>query len=97
MSIESILSWAVCGFVVGFLARFLVPARQDMSLLMTTLLGVAGALVGGLLYSLVRGASVEPFSMASHNWYGWIFAVLGAMLLLWAFPYFAPSPRRWWN
>jgi uncharacterized membrane protein YeaQ/YmgE (transglycosylase-associated protein family) len=94
MSIGSILSWIVCGLVVGLCARFLVPGRQSMSLPLTTLLGVVGALVGGFFYSLIRGASVEPFSLASHNWYGWIVAILGAMLLVWMYPYV--YPRKWW-
>ncbi|NQU36132.1 MAG: GlsB/YeaQ/YmgE family stress response membrane protein [Actinobacteria bacterium] len=74
MSIGSILSWMVCGLVVGICARFLVPGRQYMSLLMTTMLGIGGTLLGGFLYSVIRGASVQPFSLASHNWYGWIVA-----------------------
>ena len=55
MSIGSILSWMVCGLVVGICARFLVPGRQYMSLLMTALLGIGGALLGGFLYSVIRG------------------------------------------
>jgi uncharacterized membrane protein YeaQ/YmgE (transglycosylase-associated protein family) len=95
MSIGSVLAWIVCGLVVGLCARLLVPGRQSMSLPMTTLLGIAGALIGGFLYSVVRGPSVEPFSLASHNWYGWIVAILGAMLLVWVYPQI--YPRRWWN
>ena len=95
MSIGSILSWIVCGLVVGICARFLVPGRQSMSLPMTIVLGIAGALVGGFLYSLIRSGSVEPFSLSTQNWYGWIVAILGAMLLVWAFPFF--SSNRWRN
>jgi len=95
MSIGSVVAWIVCGLIVGLCARFLVPGRQSMSLPMTTLLGIAGALVGGFLYSVVRGASVEPFSLASHNWYGWIVAILGGMLLVWVYPLI--YPRKWWN
>jgi uncharacterized membrane protein YeaQ/YmgE (transglycosylase-associated protein family) len=95
MSIGSLIGWIVCGLIVGLCARFLVPGRQFMSLTMTTLLGIGGALVGGLLYSMFQGASAEPFSLASHNWYGWLIAILGAMLLVWAYPYV--YPRKWWN
>lgn len=95
MSIGSVISWIVCGLVVGICARFLVPGRQYMSLMMTAVLGIGGALLGGFLYSLIQGASVEPFSLASHNWYGWIVAILGATLLVWMYPY--AYPRRWWN
>ena len=95
MSIGSIFSWVICGLVVGMCARFLVPGRQFLSLSMTVVLGIAGALVGGFLYSMIRGASVEPFSLAGHNWYGWIVAVLGAVLLLWIYPFV--YPRKWWK
>ena len=95
MTIGSILSWIVCGLVVGICARFLVPGRQNMTLPMTAVLGIVGALVGGFLYSLVRGVSVQPFSLTGHNWYGWIVAILGAMLVVWMYPIF--YPRKWWN
>ncbi len=95
MSIESILSWAVCGLVVGICARFLVPGRQYMTLPMTALLGIAGALLGGFLYSVIPGMTVEPFSLTGRNWYGWIVGILGAVLLLWG--YTVAYPRKWWN
>ena len=88
MSIGSILSWIVCGLVVGICARFLVPGRQYMSLTMTALLGIGGALLGGFLYSVIRGASVQPFSLASHNWYGWIVGGTGlGRAAVWMYPY----------
>ena len=86
MSLGSIISWIVCGLIVGMCARLLVPGRQAMSLLMTTILGIVGALLGGFLYSLFRGPSVTPFSLATHNWYGWIVAILGGMLMVWIYP-----------
>jgi len=93
MTIESVLSWIICGLIVGLCARFLVPGRQSMGLLMTIALGIAGAFVGGFLYSLVRSGSVEAFSFSSQNWYGWIVAILGAMLLVWAFPFLSSGSR----
>jgi uncharacterized membrane protein YeaQ/YmgE (transglycosylase-associated protein family) len=95
MSIGSIFSWIVCGLLVGLCARLLTPGRQSLSLPMTILLGIVGALVGGFLYSLVRGASVAPFSLTSYNWYGWIVAILGATLLLWIYLYV--GTRKWWT
>ncbi len=88
MIVVTILSWIVCGLFVGTFARLLVPGRQTMSLSMTTLLGIGGAFVGGFLYSLIRGGAVEPFSMTTHVWYGWIVAVLGAMLLVGVHSYY---------
>ncbi len=91
--IGSAVSWIICGLVVGLAARFLIPGRQTLSLPMTVILGICGALVGGFLYSAMWGQSAEPFSIASHNWYGWIVAILGSCLLLAAYPYI--YPRKW--
>jgi uncharacterized membrane protein YeaQ/YmgE (transglycosylase-associated protein family) len=49
MDIVNILGWLVIGLIVGALARFLVPGRDPMGCLGTSLVGVAGAFVGGML------------------------------------------------
>lgn len=94
MSIGSLLSWMLCGLIVGLVARLLVPGRQNMSLLMTMVLGIIGAVVGGFIYSLIQGAPSEPFSLSGNAWHGWIVAILGAVLVLWA--YVSLYPRRRW-
>ncbi len=96
MSIGSLLSWMLCGLIVGLVARLLVPGRQNMGLPMTMVLGIVGAVVGGFLYSsLVQEAPSEPFSLSGNAWHGWIVAILGGVLVLWA--YVALHPRRWWQ
>jgi uncharacterized membrane protein YeaQ/YmgE (transglycosylase-associated protein family) len=72
-----ILAWILFGLVVGLVARFLIPGRQPMGLMMTTLLGVAGSLVGGFLASLLFHAPYERFHPA-----GLLGSVIGALLLL---------------
>ncbi|HLJ94809.1 MAG TPA: GlsB/YeaQ/YmgE family stress response membrane protein [Gemmataceae bacterium] len=94
MSIGSLLSWMLCGLIVGLVARLLVPGRQNLSFLMTMVLGIVGAAVGGFLYSLVQGSPSEPFSLSGDAWHGWIVAILGAVLVLWA--YVSLYPRRRW-
>jgi len=95
MNVGSLLSWMVCGLIVGLIARLLLPGRQNMGLLMTMVLGIVGAVVGGFLYSLIQGAPGEPFSVSGNAWHGWVVAILGAVLVLWA--YMAFYPRRWWQ
>ncbi len=95
MTVGTLLSWMLCGLIVGLIARLLVPGRQNMSLLLTMVLGIVGAVVGGFLYSLIQGVPAEPFSLAGNAWHGWIVAILGAVLVLWA--YGAYYPRRWWQ
>lgn len=95
MSASTLLSWMLCGLIVGLVARLLVPGRHNMSLLLTMVLGIVGAVVGGFLYALVQGAPSEPFSLAGNAWHGWIVAILGAVLVLWL--YVTLYPRRWWQ
>lgn len=92
MTFGTLLSWMLCGLIVGLIARALVPGRQNMGLLLTMVLGIVGAVVGGFLYSLVQEAPAEPFSLSGNAWHGWIVAILGAMLVLWA--YVALQRRR---
>jgi uncharacterized membrane protein YeaQ/YmgE (transglycosylase-associated protein family) len=71
----------------------LVPGRQNMGMLMTMVLGIIGALVGGFLYSLVREVPSEPFSLSGNAWQGWIVAILGGVLVLWVFSSFSSRER----
>lgn len=50
-----IISYIVIGAIVGALARLVIPGRQDMSVVMTVLLGIAGAVVGGLITRAIVG------------------------------------------
>jgi uncharacterized membrane protein YeaQ/YmgE (transglycosylase-associated protein family) len=69
--------WIVLGFVAGLLARAVMPGPHRMGFIRTTLLGIAGSFVGGLLVAVLRGRDplvIEPT--------GFIGATLGAVLLL---------------
>jgi uncharacterized membrane protein YeaQ/YmgE (transglycosylase-associated protein family) len=72
-----IIAWIVFGFVVGLIARAVVPGKQGMGLIMTTLLGVAGSLIGGIVASALFGGSATGFQPT-----GFIGSLIGAILLL---------------
>jgi uncharacterized membrane protein YeaQ/YmgE (transglycosylase-associated protein family) len=72
-----IIAWIVFGFVVGLIARAVVPGKQQMGLIMTTLLGVAGSLIGGLVGSAIGGGSMSEMHGA-----GFLGSLIGAVLLL---------------
>jgi uncharacterized membrane protein YeaQ/YmgE (transglycosylase-associated protein family) len=95
MHFATLMSWIICGLIAGFAARALVPGRQYMSLFMTAVLGIVGAIVGGFLYWTVMGQPGVAFSLAGSAWHGWIVTIAGAVLTLWAYPLVAP--RRWWD
>lgn len=78
----TILGWIIFGAIVGALARFIMPGRDPMGILMTILLGIAGSVLGGFLLGLlIRGRGTDPM--------GWIGSVLGALLLLWLYRRYA--------
>ena len=73
----SILVWIVFGLVIGLLARAIMPGRQNMGIIMTTLLGIAGSLLGGIVGSLIQHGQIGPLSGA-----GFIGSLIGALVLL---------------
>lgn len=76
-TIAAIISWTFFGLIVGALARLLVPGRQQIGVLMTIFLGVAGSLAGGFLSWILRGGEPDMYAPA-----GWIMSILGAVLLI---------------
>jgi len=83
----TVLGWIVFGFVVGAVARFLMPGPQPMGMIMTTILGIVGSFVGGTIWNVFQGASLtEPVSAS------WLGAILGAFLVL--FIYGMVASRR---
>jgi uncharacterized membrane protein YeaQ/YmgE (transglycosylase-associated protein family) len=73
----SIILFLVFGLVVGLIARAVMPGKQSMGLAMTTLLGVVGSFVGGLIGSLFYGGRLTDLNAA-----GIIGSVLGALAVL---------------
>ena len=73
------LSWILLGLLVGVLAKWIMPGPASSGLVMTILLGVAGAFVGGWLGTQLGFGSVTGFDLRSLG-----VAVLGALLLLFA-------------
>jgi uncharacterized membrane protein YeaQ/YmgE (transglycosylase-associated protein family) len=72
-----ILTWAIFGLIAGALAKWIMPGKDPGGIFITMLLGIAGALVGGFLASLVGIGSVSGFNIGS-----FLIAVVGALLLL---------------
>jgi len=71
----SILLWIVFGLIVGAIAKFLMPGRDPGGIIVTIVLGIVGALLGGWLgQALGLYAPGEPA--------GFIMAVIGAIIVL---------------
>ena len=71
----AILSWILFGIVIGFIAKLLMPGRDPGGFIVTMLLGIAGALVGGFI-----GRAMGFYG--SDQSAGWLMSILGAVILL---------------
>jgi uncharacterized membrane protein YeaQ/YmgE (transglycosylase-associated protein family) len=71
----AILSWIVFGLVIGVIAKLLMPGKDPGGFIVTILLGVAGALIGGFI-----GRAMGLYTAGQSA--GWIMSVLGAIILL---------------
>jgi uncharacterized membrane protein YeaQ/YmgE (transglycosylase-associated protein family) len=78
MIILTILGWIVFGLIVGFIARALVPGKDNIGILPTIALGVLGSVVGGLLGSLL----FAPHQLSFKSPVGWIGSIIVAIILL---------------
>ena len=75
-----ILSWIVMGLIVGVLAKWIMPGKDPGGIIVTILIGIAGAFVGGFVGSLFGVGKVSGFNLVSIA-----LAVGGALLLLAAY------------
>lgn len=72
------LGWIVLGLVAGAIAKLIMPGRDPGGCIVTMLLGVVGAVVGGYLGSRFFGRGLETF----WNLQTWIVAIIGSLILL---------------
>ena len=74
--------WSIIvGFFIGWLARAVMPGAQHLGFILTTLLGVGGSIVGGLIGRLFS----KPAPDASFHPAGLIMSLIGALILLFAY------------
>lgn len=76
------LWWIVIGFAAGALAKYIMPGKENMGLLLTTGLGIAGAVVGGFVFQLL-GITLGGGVIGDL-----VGGVVGALILLWAYKQF---------
>ena len=73
-----ILGWILFGLVVGIVAKFIMPGRDPGGIIITIILGIVGALIGGFIGQALN--LYEPGEPA-----GFVGATLGAILVLWIY------------
>lgn len=77
LMILTILIWIVLGFVIGLVARALVPGNDAMGFIPTVVLGIVGSFVGGFIASLFSGGDALELRPA-----GVILSIVGAIVAL---------------
>jgi uncharacterized membrane protein YeaQ/YmgE (transglycosylase-associated protein family) len=75
----SIIGWIILGLLAGVIAKRLVPGNESVGVIVTMLLGIGGALLGGFLATVFGlGDPIDEFFDLST----WIAAIAGAVLIL---------------
>jgi uncharacterized membrane protein YeaQ/YmgE (transglycosylase-associated protein family) len=77
ITLSVIISWIIIGLVIGGLARLLVPGHRHIGVLLTILIGVVAAIVGGIITTAIIGVG--------HPLVSFVVALVAAALLVSAF------------
>jgi uncharacterized membrane protein YeaQ/YmgE (transglycosylase-associated protein family) len=80
-----IIGWAIFGLIVGAVAKLLMPGRDPGGIIVTMLIGIAGALVAGFI-----GRALGFYATGEAT--GFVMATLGAVLLLFIYRQFSKRP-----
>ena len=73
-----ILGWIVLGLIAGAIAKLIMPGDDPGGIIVTMLLGIIGAVIGGFLGSRIFGIGLQSF----WNLQTWIVAIIGSLILL---------------
>ena len=72
-----ILTWIIVGLIAGALGKLIMPGDDPGGIIVTIILGIVGAFVGGFVFNLFGGAGVTGFNLGSI-----LVATVGAIILL---------------
>jgi len=75
-----ILAWIVFGLIAGALAKFIMPGKDPGGVIVTILIGIAGAILGGFIGTQLGFGGVSGFDLRSMG-----IAIVGALVLLWLY------------
>jgi uncharacterized membrane protein YeaQ/YmgE (transglycosylase-associated protein family) len=77
MHVMGLLSWIVFGLIAGGIAKFLIPGRDPGGCIITIIIGIVGALLGGFLATKLGFGGISGFDLRSLG-----IAILGSIILL---------------
>jgi uncharacterized membrane protein YeaQ/YmgE (transglycosylase-associated protein family) len=85
-----IIAWIILGLIAGAIAKAILPGTQGGGWLITLVLGVVGALLGGFLGSALLGVGLQGFFDLTT----WLLAIGGAILVLLVYGLVTRGTRR---
>ncbi|MFB4360133.1 GlsB/YeaQ/YmgE family stress response membrane protein [Pantoea sp. BS_8] len=72
-----IISWIIFGLIAGILAKWIMPGKDGGGFIITIILGIVGAVVGGWISTRLGYGTVDGFNFGS-----FVIAVIGALIVL---------------
>ena len=72
-----LISWIVFGLIAGAIAKFIMPGKDPGGCIVTMIIGVVGALLGGFIATALGFGGISGF-----DWRSLLIAIIGALLLL---------------
>ena len=72
-----IFTWIIVGLIAGALGKLIMPGDDPGGIIVTIILGIVGAFVGGFVFSLLGGSGVTGFNLGSI-----LVATVGAIIVL---------------
>ena len=85
IGVGDVLVYILAGLIIGALARLIVPGRQRMGILLTIIIGIVAAVIGGILW-----AAIFP----DNDGIAWIGAIIVAVVLVWIYARIGPRMGR---
>jgi uncharacterized membrane protein YeaQ/YmgE (transglycosylase-associated protein family) len=73
-----ILGWIVLGLIAGAIAKAIMPGRDPGGIIITMLLGIVGAIIGGFVGRALFNSDINSFFSLST----WLLAILGSLIVL---------------
>lgn len=86
-----ILGWIVLGLIAGAIAKLIMPGDDPGGIIVTMLIGIVGAVIGGFLGSAIFGVGLQNFWSLQT----WIVAIIGSLILLAVYRLFAGRRAVW--
>ena len=78
----SLLIWLVLGFLAGYIAKAILPGADVGGVIMTTFVGIIGAVVGGFIGTIVGYPMVSNFNNIGNSLPSFISSIIGAIVVL---------------